>query len=153
MEELRLTIEDSWDESCHMVFNLDEFLPCRRPRFKHFLKLIDRSEPYYRPQRFKRLIEHLERREAEYAELWRIASKRCLDYQTEANEATRMAETGKRPSGVALSPDERKKAKASAKELTACYKETLRCVKRAKEGKELCGENLDLLQEKGKGWM
>lgn len=153
MEELRLTIEDSWDESCHMVFNLDEFLPCKAARFKRFLRLIDRSEPYYRPQHFKRLCEHLTRREAEYAELWRIASKRCITYQTEANEAKRMAETGKRPSGATLSPEELKRVKVSAKELSASYKETLRCVKQAKASKELCGENLDLLREEGKRWM
>lgn len=153
MEELSLTIEEFWDESCHMVFNLDEFLPCKTVRFRRFLRLIDRSEPYYRPQRFKQLVEHLTRREAEYAELWRIASKRCIDYQTEANEAKRMVETGKRPSGTALSPEERKKAKAAAKELSASYKETLRCVKQAKANKELCGDNLDLLREEGEKWM
>ena len=153
MEELRLTIEDSWDERCNMVFNLDDFLPCKAARFKRFLRLIDRSEPYYRPQHFKHICEHLERREAEYAELWKLASKRCIDYQTEANEAKRMAETGKRPSGAALSPEELKKAKASAKELSASYKETLRCVKQTKANKELCGENLELLREEGKRWM
>lgn len=153
MEELRLTIEEFWDESCHMVFNLDEFLPCKAVRFKRFLRLIDRSEPYYRPQRFKQLVEHLERREAEYLELWQAASKRCITYQTEANEAARMAETGKRPSGVSLKPDERKKAKASAKEHAACYREELRSVKQAKANKELCGDNLDLLREEGKRWM
>ena len=153
MEELRLTIEDSWDERCNMVFNLDEFLPCKAARFKRFLRLIDRSEPYYRPQHFKQLVEHLTRREAEYAELWRIASKRCIDYQTEANEAKRMAETGKRPSGVRLSPDELKRVKVSAKELSASYRETLRCVKQTKANKELCEENLKLLREEGKRWM
>lgn len=153
MEELRLTIEEFWDESCHMVFGLDEFLPCKTARFRHFLRLIDRSEPYYRPQHFKQLVEHLTRREAEYAELWRIASKRCIDYQTEANEAKRMAETGKRPSGAALSPEERKKAKAAAKGLSASYKKTLRCVKQTKANKELCGKNLELLREEGKRWM
>ena len=153
MEELRLTIEDSWDESCRMVFDLDEFLPCKTVRFRRFLKLIDRSEPYYRPQRFKQLVEHLERREAEYLELWQAASKRCIDYQTEANEAKRMAETGKRPSGATLSPEELKRVKVSAKELSASYKETLRCVKQAKANKELCGDNLDLLREEGKRWM
>lgn len=153
MEELSLTIEEFWDESCHMVFNLGEFLPCKTARFRHFLRLIDRSEPYYRPQHFKQLVEHLTRREAEYAELWRIASKRCIDYQTEANEAKRMAETGKRPSGAALSPEERKKAKAAAKELAARYREELRSVKQAKASKELCGDNLDLLREEGKRWM
>lgn len=153
MEELRLTIEDSWDESCRMVFDLDEFLPCKTVRFRRFLKLIDRSEPYYRPQRFKQLVEHLERREAEYLELWRIASKRCIDYQTEANEAKRMAETGKRPSGATLSPEELKRVKVSAKELSASYKKTLRSVKQTKANKELCGENLELLREEGKRWM
>ena len=153
MEELRLTIEDSWDESCHMVFNLDEFLPCKAVRFKRFLRLIDRSEPYYRPQRFKQLVEHLERREAEYLELWQAASKRCITYQTEASEAKRMAETGKRPSGVRLSPDELKRVKVSAKELSASYKKTLRCVKQTKANKELCGKNLELLREEGKRWM
>ena len=153
MEELRLTIEEFWDERCRMVFDLDEFLPCKTVRFRRFLRLIDRSEPYYRPQRFKRLCEHLTRREAEYAELWRIASKRCIDYQTEANEAKRMAETGKRPSGATLSPEELKRVKVSAKELSASYKETLRCVKQAKANKELCGDNLDLLREEGKRWM
>lgn len=152
MEELKLAI-NSWDENCRMVFDLDEFLPCKVTRFKRFLKLIDRSEPYYRPQRFKQLIEHLERREAEYTELWRLASKRCIDYQTEANEAKRMVEAGKRPSGVRLSPDELKRVKVSAKELSASYKETLRCVKQTKANKELCGDNLDLLREEGEGWM
>lgn len=150
MEELRLKIED---DECSMIFDLDEFLPCKVARFKRFLRLIDRSEPYYRPQHFKQLVEHLTRREAEYAELWRIASKRCIDYQTEANEAKRMAETGKRPSGATLSPEELKKAKAAAKELSASYKETLRCVKQTKANKELCGENLELLREEGKRWM
>ena len=150
MEELRLKIED---DECSMIFDLDEFLPCKVARFKRFLRLIDRSEPYYRPQHFKQLVEHLTRREAEYAELWRIASKRCIDYQTEANEAKRMAETGKRPSGATLSPEELKKAKASAKELSASYKETFRCVKQTKANKELCGENLKLLREEGKRWM
>lgn len=153
MEELRLTIEDSWDESCRMVFDLDEFLPCKTVRFRRFLKLIDRSEPYYRPQRFKQLVEHLERREAEYAELWRAASKRCITYQTEASEAKRMAETGKHFSGAALSPDGRKRAKASAKEHAARYREELRSVKQAKANKELCGDNLDLLREEGEKWM
>lgn len=153
MEELRLTIEEFWDESCRMVFDLDEFLPCKTVRFKRFLRLIDRSEPYYRPQRFKQLVEHLERRKVEYLALWQAASKRCIDYQTGASEAQRMAETGKRPSGVSLRPDERKKAKASARELTARYREELRCVKQAKANKELCGDNLDLLREEGKRWM
>ena len=107
MEELSLTIEEFWDESCHMVFNLDEFLPCKTVRFRRFLRLIDRSEPYYRPQRFKQLVEHLERRKAEYLALWQAASKRCITYQTEASEAKRMAEIGKRSSGVSLKPDER----------------------------------------------
>lgn len=150
MEELRLKLED---DECNMVFNLDEFLPCKVARFKRFLRLIDRSEPYYRPQHFKQLVEHLTRREAEYAELWRIASKRCIDYQTEANEAKRMAETGKRPSGATLSPEELKRVKVSAKELSASYRETLRCVKQTKANKELCGDNLDLLREEGKRWM
>nr|DAM77907.1 MAG TPA: hypothetical protein [Caudoviricetes sp.] len=150
MEELRLKIED---DECSMIFDLDEFLPCKAARFKRFLRLIDRSEPYYRPQHFKRLCEHLERREAEYAELWKLASKRCIDYQTEANEAKRMAETGKRPSGATLSPEELKRVKVSAKELSASYRETLRCVKQAKANKELCGENLKLLREEGKRWM
>ena len=153
MEELRLTIEEFWDESCRMVFNLDEFLPCKAMRFKRFLRLIDRSEPYYRPQRFKQLSEHLTRREAEYTELWRIASKRCIDYQTEANEAKRMAETGKRPSGATLSPEELKRVKVSAKELSASHRKTLRCVKQTKANKELCGDNLKLLREEGKRWM
>nr|WP_308696129.1 hypothetical protein [uncultured Stomatobaculum sp.] len=153
MEELRLTIEDSWDESCRMVFDLDEFLPCKTVRFKRFLRLIDRSEPYYRPQRFKQLVEHLERRKVEYLALWQAASKRCIDYQTEANEAKRMAETGKRPSGATLSPEELKRVKVSAKELSASYRETLRCVKQTKANKELCGDNLDLLREEGKRWM
>lgn len=152
MEELKLAI-NSCDESCSMIFDLDEFLPCKVTRFKRFLRLIDRSEPYYRPQRFKQLVEHLERRKVEYLALWQAASKRCIDYQTEANEAARMAETGKRPSGVSLSPDERKKAKASARELTARYREELRSVKQAKASKELCGDNLDLLREEGKRWM
>lgn len=152
MEELKLAI-NSCDESCSMIFDLDEFLPCKTARFRRFLKLIDRSEPYYRPQHFKQLSEHLTRREAEYTELWRIASKRCIDYQTEANEAKRMAETGKRPSGATLSPEELKRVKVSAKELSASYKETLRCVKQAKANKELCGDNLDLLREEGKRWM
>lgn len=153
MEELRLTIEDSWDESCRMVFNLDEFLPCKTVRFRRFLRLIDKAEFHSRPRLFEQLSEHLTRREAEYAELWKLASKRCIDYQTEANEAKRMAETGKRPSGAALSPEELKRVKVSAKELSASYKETLRCVKQTKANKELCGENLDLLREEGKRWM
>lgn len=153
MEELRLTIEDSWDESCRMVFNLDEFLPCKAARFKRFLRLIDRSEPYYRPQHFKHLCEHLERRKVEYLALWQAASKRCITYQTDASEAQRMAETGKHSSGAALSPDERKKAKASARELTARYREELRSVKQAKANRELCGDNLDLLREEGEKWM
>jgi hypothetical protein len=153
MEELSLTIEEFWDESCHMVFNLDEFLPCKTVRFRRFLRLIDRSEPYYRPQRFKQLVEHLERRKAEYLALWQAASKRCITYQTEASEAKRMAEIGKRSSGVSLKPDERKKAKASARELTARYREELRSVKQAKANKELCEDNLDLLREEGKRWM
>jgi len=150
MEELRLKIED---DECSMIFDLDEFLPCKVARFKRFLRLIDKAEFHSRPRLFEQLVEHLTRREAEYAELWRIASKRCIDYQTEANEAKRMAETGKRPSGAALSPEERKKAKAAAKELSASYKETLRCVKQAKANKELCGDNLKLLREEGKRWM
>ena len=153
MEELRLTIEEFWDESCHMVFNLDEFLPCKAVRFKRFLRLIDRSEPYYRPKHFKQLVEHLERRKVEYLALWQAASKRCITYQTEASEAKRMAETGKHFSGAALSPEELKRAKASAKELSASYKETLRCVKQMKANKELCGDNLKLLREEGKRWM
>lgn len=153
MEELRLTIENSWGESCNMIFGLDEFLPCKVTRFKRFLKLIDEAEFHSRPRLFEQLSEHLTRREAEYAELWRIASKRCVDYQTEANEAKRMTETGRHPSGAALSPEERKKANASAKELSASYKKTLRCVKQTKANKELCGKNLDLLREEGKRWM
>lgn len=153
MEELRLTIEDSWDESCRMVFDLDEFLPCKVARFKRFLRLIDKAEFHSRPRLFEQLSEHLTRREAEYTELWRIASKRCIDYQTEANEAKRMAETGKRPSGATLSPEELKRVKVSAKELSASYKETLRCVKQTKANKELCGKNLELLREEGKRWM
>jgi hypothetical protein len=43
--------------------------------------------------------------------------------------------------------------KVSAKELSASYKETLRCVKQAKANKELCGDNLKLLREEGKRWM
>ena len=152
MEELKLAI-NSCDESCSMIFDLDEFLPCKTARFRRFLKLIDRSEPYYRPQHFKQLSEHLARREAEYTELWKLASRRCIDYQTEANEAKRMAETGKRPSGATLSPEELKRVKVSAKELSASYKKTLRCVKQAKANKELCGDNLDLLREEGKRWM
>lgn len=150
MEELRLKIED---DECSMIFDLDEFLPCKVARFKRFLRLIDRSEPYYRPQHFKQLVEHLERRKVEYLAFWQVASKRCIDYQTEANEAKRMAETGKRPSGAALSPEELKRVKVSAKELSASYKETLRCVKQAKASKELCGDNLKLLREEGKRWM
>ena len=150
MEELRLKIED---DDCRMVFGLDEFLPCQVTRFKRFLKLVGKAEVHSRPRLFEQLSEHLTRREAEYAELWRIASKRCIDYQTEANEAKRMAETGKRPSGATLSPDERKKAKASAKELSASYKKTLRCVKQTKANRELCEENLKLLREEGKRWM
>lgn len=153
MEELRLTIEEFWDESCHMVFNLDEFLPCKAVRFKRFLRLIDKAEFHSRPRLFEQLSEHLTRREAEYTELWRIASKRCIDYQTEANEAKRMAETGKRPSGDTLSPEELKRVKVSAKELSASYRETLRCVKQTKANKELCGDNLKLLREEGKRWM
>lgn len=153
MEELSLTIEEFWDESCHMVFNLDEFLPCKTVRFRRFLRLIDEAEFHSRPRLFEQLSEHLTRREAEYLALWQAASKRCIDYQTEANEAKRMAETGKRPSGVRLSPDELKRVKVSAKELSASYRETLRCVKQAKASKELCGENLDLLREEGKRWM
>ena len=150
MEELRLKIED---DECSMIFDLDEFLPCKVARFKRFLRLIGKAEFHSRPRLFEQLSEHLTRCEAEYTELWRIASKRCIDYQTEANEAKRMAETGKRPSGVTLSPEERKKAKAAAKELSASYKETLRCVKQAKANKELCGDNLKLLREEGKRWM
>ena len=150
MEELRLKIED---DECSMIFDLDEFLPCKVARFKRFLRLIDKAEFHSRPRLFEQLSEHLTRREAEYTELWRIASKRCIDYQTEANEAKRMAETGKRPSGAILSPEELKKAKASAKELSASYKETLRCVKQMKANKELCGDNLKLLREEGKRWM
>ena len=150
MEELRLKIED---DDCSMIFGLDEFLPCKTARFRRFLKLIDKAEFHSRPRLFEQLSEHLTRREAEYAELWRIASKRCIDYQTEANEAKRMAETGKRPSGATLSPEELKRVKVSAKELSASYKETLRCVKQAKANKELCGDNLDLLREEGKRWM
>lgn len=153
MEELRLTIEESRDESCHMVFGLDEFLPCKTARFRHFLRLIDKAEFHSRPRLFEQLSEHLTRREAEYAELWRSASKRCIDYQTEANEAKRMAETGKRPSGATLSPEELKRVKVSAKELSASYRETLRCVKQTKANKELCGKNLELLREEGKRWM
>nr|DAD75606.1 MAG TPA: hypothetical protein [Siphoviridae sp. ctr0N4] len=152
MEELKLAI-NSCDESCSMIFDLDEFLPCKTARFRRFLKLIDRSEPYYRPQHFKQLSEHLARREAEYTELWKLASRRCIDYQTEANEAKRMAETGKRPSGATLSPEELKRVKVSAKELSASYKKTLRCVKQTKANKELCGKNLELLREEGKRWM
>ena len=150
MEELRLKIED---DECSMIFDLDAFLPCKVARFKRFLRLIDKAEFHSRPRLFEQLSEHLTRREAEYAELWRIASKRCIDYQTEANEAKRMAETGKRPSGVRLSPDELKRVKVSAKELSASYKKTFRCVKQTKANKELCGENLDLLREEGKRWM
>lgn len=150
MEELRIKIED---EDCRMIFDLDEFLPCKLTRFKRFLKLIDKAEFHSRPRLFEQLSEHLTRREAEYTELWRIASKRCIDYQTEANEAKRMAETGKRPSGATLSPEELKKAKTSAKELSASYRETLRCVKQTKANKELCGDNLKLLREEGKRWM
>lgn len=153
MEELRLTIEEFWDESCHMVFNLDEFLPCKVTRFKRFLKLIDEAEFHSRPRLFEQLSEHLTRREAEYLALWQAASKRCITYQTEASEAKRMAEIGKRSSGATLSPEELKRVKVSAKELSASYKETLRCVKQAKASKELCGENLDLLREEGKRWM
>nr|DAO02767.1 MAG TPA: hypothetical protein [Caudoviricetes sp.]DAX32943.1 MAG TPA: hypothetical protein [Caudoviricetes sp.] len=152
MEELKLAV-NSCDESCSMIFDLDEFLPCKTARFRRFLKLIDRSEPYYRPQHFKQLSEHLARREAEYTELWKLASRRCIDYQTEANEAKRMAETGKRPSGATLSPEELKRVKVSAKELSASYKKTLRRVKQTKANKELCGKNLDLLREEGKRWM
>lgn len=150
MEELRLKIED---DECSMIFDLDEFLPCKVTRFKRFLRLIDKAEFHSRPRLFEQLSKHLTRREAEYAELWKIASRRCIDYQTEANEAKRMAETGKRPSGVRLSPDELKKVRASAKELSASYKETSRCVKQTKANKELCGENLKLLREEGKRWM
>lgn len=152
MEELKLAI-NSCDESCSMIFDLDEFLPCKTARFRRFLKLIDRSEPYYRPQHFKQLSEHLARREAEYTELWKLASRRCIDYQTEANEAKRMAETGKRPSGATLSPEELKRVKVSAKELSASYRKPLRCVKQTKANKELCGDNLKLLREEGKRWM
>lgn len=150
MEELRIKIED---EDCRMVFGLDEFLPCQVTRFKRFLKLVGKAEAHSRPGLFEQLLEHLTRREAEYAELWRVASKRCIDYQTEANEAKRLAETGKRPSGVRLSPDELKRVKVSAKELSASYKKTLRCVKQTKANKELCGENLKILREEGKRWM
>lgn len=80
MEELRLKIED---DECSMIFDLDEFLPCKVARFKRFLRLIDKAEFHSRPRLFEQLSEHLTRREAEYAELWRIASKRCIDYQTE----------------------------------------------------------------------
>lgn len=152
MEELKLAI-NSWDENCSMIFDLDEFLPCKTARFRRFLKLIDKAEAHSRPRLFEQLSEHLTRREAEYTELWRIASKRCIDYQTEANEAKRMVETGKRPSGATLSPEELKRVKASAKELSASYKETFRCVKQTKANKELCGENLKLLREEGKRWM
>lgn len=150
MEELRLKIED---ESCSMIFDLDEFLPCKVARFKRFLRVIDKAEFHSRPRLFEQLSAHLTRREADYTELWKIASKRCIDYQTEASEAKRMAETGKRPSGVRLSPDELKRVKVSAKELSASYKETLRCVKQTKANKELCEENLKLLREEGKRWM
>ena len=150
MEELRLKIED---DECSMIFDLDEFLPCKVTRFKRFLRVIDKAEFHSRPRLFEQLSEHLTRREAEYAELWRIASKRCIDYQTGASEAKRMAETGKRPSGVRLSPDELKSVKVSAKELSASYKETFRCVKQTKANKELCEENLKLLREEGKRWM
>lgn len=150
MEELRLKIED---DECSMIFDLDEFLPCKVARFKRFLRLIDKAEFHSRPRLFEQLSEHLTRREAEYTELWRIASKRCVDYQTEANEAKRMAETCKRPSGATLSPEELKRVKVSAKELSASYKETLRCVKQTKANKELCGKNLELLREEGKRWM
>ena len=152
MEELRLAI-NSCDESCSMIFDLDEFLPCKVARFKRFLKLIDKAEFHSRPRLFEQLSEHLTRREAEYTELWKLASRRCIDYQTEANEAKRMAETGKRPSGATLSPEELKRVKVSAKELSASYKETLRCVKQTKANKELCGDNLDLLREEGNRWM
>lgn len=150
MEELRLKIED---DECSMIFDLDEFLPCKLTRFKRFLRVIDKAEAHSRPRLFEQLSKHLTRREAEYAELWGIASKRCIDYQTEANEAKRMAETGKRPSGVRLSPDELKRVKASAKELSASYKETLRCVKQTKAGRDLCQENTKILREEGKKWM
>ena len=152
MEELRLAI-NSCDESCSMIFDLDEFLPCKVARFKRFLKLIDKAEFHSRPRLFEQLSEHLTRREAEYTELWKLASRRCIDYQTEANEAKRMAETGKRPSGATLSPEELKRVKVSAKELSASYKKTLRCVKQTKANKELCGDNLDLLREEGNRWM
>lgn len=150
MEELRIKIED---DDCSMIFDLDEFLPCKTARFRRFLKLIDKAEFHSRPRLFEQLSEHLTRREAEYAELWRIASKRCIDYQTEANEAKRMAETGKRPSGVRLSPDELKRVKASAKELSASYKETLRCVKQTKADRDLCQENTKILREEGARWI
>ena len=150
MEELRLKIED---DECSMIFDLDEFLPCKVTRFKRFLRLIDKAEAHSRPRLFEQLSKHLTRREADYTELWKIASKRCIDYQTETSEAKRMAETGKRPSGVRLSPDELKRVKVSAKELSASYKETFRCVKQTKANKELCGENLKLLREEGKRWM
>lgn len=150
MEELRLKIED---DECSMIFDLDAFLPCKLMRFKRFLRIIDKAEFHSRPRLFEQLVEHLTRREAEYTELWRIASKRCIDYQTEANEAKRMAETGKRPSGVRLSPDELKRVKASAKELSASYKETSRCVKQTKAGRDLCQENIKLLREEGARWI
>ena len=150
MEELRLKIED---DECSMIFDLDAFLPCKVTRFKRFLKLIDKAEFHSRPRLFEQLSEHLTRREAEYTELWRIASKRCIDYQTEASEAQRMVETGKHSSGAALSPDELKKVKVSAKELSASYKETFRCVKQTKAGRDLCQENTKLLREEGKRWM
>ena len=76
MEELRLKIED---DECSMIFDLDEFLPCKVARFKRFLRLIDKAEFHSRPRLFEQLSEHLTRREAEYTELWRIASKRCID--------------------------------------------------------------------------
>ena len=136
-----------------MIFGLDEFLPCKTARFRRFLKLIDKAEFHSRPKHFKQLVEHLERREAEYTELWKLASRRCIDYQTEANEAKRMAETGKRPSGATLSPEELNRVKVSAKELSASYKKTLRCVKQTKANKELCGKNLELPREEGKRWM
>ena len=41
MEELRLKIED---DECSMIFDLDEFLPCKVAHFKRFLRLIDKAE-------------------------------------------------------------------------------------------------------------
>ena len=132
-------------ETGYMNIHMDFFFPCSQQRFKKLLKVI--ALDWQHEDELKETLKvYFQNRIADLVELRKENGKKYFDFKQKAADTQRMIQSRKHPTGVSLSKEELKQARADLQEYTFSYKKALSDANSNLKFKEKIEKHLEFLK-------